>query len=384
LTAFRPALARLGIAARILAGCGTAYFFENETRLTGALGSERDPASVAVSVTASNCEPSDLDVPAGTVTFSIRNASSRALEWEILDGVMMISERENIAPGSVQSLTVKLTPGDYRITCGLLSNPTGTLHVAGLAGASIKPSRVDLIGPLAEYRVYASYEIDGLVEDTRRLADALKSGDLNAARTAYTDAHAHYARIASIAVFFPDLDGSVDDQDKGQLDPSSPGFHPLKSAIFFDAKPRDYGDFANKLVDAVVALQARFESLSLTPAPTFAGAVEVMGGMASEVISSTTDGPSNADLSDVQADVEGVRKMVDLFRPLIAKADSNLGRALDDDFAAVDATLARYRNASHAFEPNTSLSPDDRIAMQNILKKLSSELSQIPVALGFG
>jgi iron uptake system component EfeO len=380
LTALRPALASLAIVARILAASGAAYFFGSETRLTGALGSERDPASVAVSVTASACEPNDLNVSAGAVNFSIHNASSRVLEWEILDGVMVVSERENIAPGAVQNLTVKLTPGDYQITCGLLSNPTGRLHVAG---ASAKPSRVDLIGPLAEYRVYASYEIDGLVDDTRRLADALKSRDLKATRAAYTAAHAHYARIASIAVFFPDLDGSVDDQDKGQLDPSSPGFHPLEWAIFFDVKLRDYGDFADKLVDAVVALQARFESLSLTPAPTFAGAVEAMGGMASQVVSGKADERRGADLSDVQANIEGVRKIVDLFRPLITKADNNLSRALEDDFAAVDATLAKYRNAGGAFEHNSTLSPHDRTLMQNTLKKLSSELSQIPVALGF-
>jgi iron uptake system component EfeO len=384
LTALRPALASLAIVARILATSGATYFFGSEARLAGALASEHDPASIAVSVTASACEPSDLNVSAGAVNFSIHNASSRVLEWEILDGVMVVSERENIAPGSVQSLTVKLSPGDYRITCGLLSNPTGMLHVAGLVGASAKPSRVELIGPLAEYRVYASYEIDGLVDDTRRLAGALKSGDLKAARAVYTPAHAHYARIASIAAFFPDLDGSVDEQDKGQLDPSSPGFHPLEQAIFFDVKPRDYGDFADKLVDAVVALQVRFESLPLTPAPTFAGAVEAMGGMASEITSGNAGAQSSADLSDLQANIEGVRKIVDLFRPLIATADNNLSRALEDDFAAVDATLAKYRNAGGAFEPNSTLSPDDSTLMQNTLKKLSSELSQIHVVLGFG
>ena len=76
--------------------------------------------------------------------------------------------------------------------------------------ASAKPSLIDLVGPLAEYRVYASYEIDGLVDDTRRLADALNSGDLKSARAAYSLAHVHYARIAPIAVFFPDLDGAAD------------------------------------------------------------------------------------------------------------------------------------------------------------------------------
>ena len=47
-------------------------------------------------------------------TFEILNQSDRPVEWEILDGVMVVEERENIAPGFKQTLTAKLAPGDYR------------------------------------------------------------------------------------------------------------------------------------------------------------------------------------------------------------------------------------------------------------------------------
>ena len=68
-------------------------------------------------------------MPAGKTTFKIKNASTRRLEWEILKGVMVVEERENIVPGFVQSLTATLDPGTYEMTCGLLSNPKGTLTV---------------------------------------------------------------------------------------------------------------------------------------------------------------------------------------------------------------------------------------------------------------
>jgi len=363
---------------------GAAYFTATGVA-TRAAASER---AVAVNVTASACEPSDLNVSAGPVTFSIHNASSGALEWEILDGVMVVAERENIPPGLVRNLTAKLTAGDYQITCGLLSNPRGRLHVTGAPGASAKPSLIDLVGPLAEYRVYASYEIDGLVDDTRRFADALNSGDLKSARAAYFLAHVHYARIAPIAIFFPDLDGAADlsvvDRDKEQLDPASVGFRQLEWWLFVKVEPRDYRPFADKLVNDVTALQARFENLPLTPAPTIAGAVEAMGGAAPAAIDDEAERRGGADLSDVQANVEGVRKIVDLFRPLIAKVDGRLCRALDDDFAALDATLAKYKNAEGVFEPTLSLTSDDRTTMQNTMKKLSGELSQIPADLGLG
>ena len=88
-----------------------------------------DNEPVAVTVTDKGCEPNALAVPAGRTLFRIRNASKRAIEWEILQGTMVVEERENIIPGFVQNLTATLEAGDYEMTCGLLSNPKGTLKV---------------------------------------------------------------------------------------------------------------------------------------------------------------------------------------------------------------------------------------------------------------
>jgi iron uptake system component EfeO len=66
---------------------------------TNAAGSSAAAAPLAMTVTGSACEPNELSVVSGQATFSIHNASSRPLEWEILDGVMVVYERENIAPG---------------------------------------------------------------------------------------------------------------------------------------------------------------------------------------------------------------------------------------------------------------------------------------------
>jgi iron uptake system component EfeO len=83
-------------------------------------------APVSVAVTARQCDPNDLTVEAGKVTFQIVNRSERALEWEILNGVFVVTERENILPGFTQKMTVKLNPGVYAVTCGLLGNPKGS------------------------------------------------------------------------------------------------------------------------------------------------------------------------------------------------------------------------------------------------------------------
>lgn len=88
---------------------------------------DNDPVDVVV--TDKGCEPIALTVAAGKTMFKIKNTSKRAIEWEILQGYMVVEERENIIPGFVQNLTATLEPGDYGMTCGLLSNPKGSLKV---------------------------------------------------------------------------------------------------------------------------------------------------------------------------------------------------------------------------------------------------------------
>jgi iron uptake system component EfeO len=343
-------------------------------------------APVTMNVSASACEPNELTVPAGRVTFAIHNLGARALEWEILNGVIVVDERENIAPGFTQKLTTKLEPGDYDITCGLLSNPKGKLHVAALAGASVKPTQVDLIGPLAEYRVYASYEIDALAEDAKRLADAVKAGDFASARALFPAAHAHYARIAPIVGMFPDLDSQIDARagDRGAqgADPASTGFHRLELALFASPAPEDIAPLADKLVADVGALQVRFEDLAMSPAPTIAGAADVLAKTAPARINGDGDSSSRAELGDLEANLEGVKKIVDLFQPLIEKSDRPLSRALAEDFAAVEATLAKYKTADGVYEPAAALSVGDRMALQSMTKKLAGELTRVGDALG--
>ena len=99
--------------------------------LSGAARADNEP--VAITITDKGCEPNALNVRAGKTTFKIKNASKRAIEWEILQGYMVVEERENIIPGFVQNLTATLEPGDYGMTCGLLSNPKGALKVDAAA-----------------------------------------------------------------------------------------------------------------------------------------------------------------------------------------------------------------------------------------------------------
>ena len=96
-------------------------------------------------------------MPAGRRTFEIVNRSDRPVEWEILDGVHGGGRAREHHAGPHADGPGAPAPGDYDITCGLISNPRGRLHVTaeGATGETGKtPDIRAFIGALSEYKVY--------------------------------------------------------------------------------------------------------------------------------------------------------------------------------------------------------------------------------------
>ena len=110
------------------------------------------PQNVLVTISDKGCEPMELTVPPTKVSFKIKNASHRGVEWEILKDHMVIEERENIVPGFVSTLTTKLDPSEYEMTCGLLSNPKGKLIVKVATSGEEEPKTADLGPIIATYK----------------------------------------------------------------------------------------------------------------------------------------------------------------------------------------------------------------------------------------
>ncbi len=141
-------------------------------------------------------------------------------------------------------MTANLEPGEYDMTCGLLSNPKGKLTVTVAAGeqAPVKPDAMALVGPIAEYKVYVTQEVAQLVSQTKAFTDAVKAGDLALARKLYAPTRQHYERIEPIAELFSDLDGSIDaredDFEQKSADPKFTGFHRLEKSCLEITQPK--------------------------------------------------------------------------------------------------------------------------------------------------
>ena len=346
-------------------------------------------AETLVSIHAHSCEPNALTVPAGRTAFRIVNRSERAVEWEILDGVLVVEERENIAPGLSQVITANLIPGDYTITCGLLSNPRGTLHVTPTAesdaSAKARPSMVAFIGPLSEYRVYLSSQSSALIKAVTALQQAIDAADLDQAQAAYLQARVVYQRIAPAAQRFADLDNAInaraDYYEKREQDLGFTGFHRIEYALFDQRKVDGLALTAQRLQTDVTGLKQQLMAQTMAPEQWVSIITRNMRTLAEVRSNGEEERYSHADLSGFAANLEGTRKVIDLLRPLLTKTAGELPQRIDAASTAFGAELDRLKTDS-GYRPYDQVTTEQRQQIADSAKALADALDGIDPALG--
>ncbi|WP_225923872.1 iron uptake system protein EfeO [Pseudomonas shahriarae] len=347
---------------------------------------------IAVIIHAHACEPNALSVPAGRASFRIINRSDRAVEWEILDGVLVVEERENIAPGLSQVINANLLPGDYAITCGLLSNPRGTLHVTPTAEsdaqAKAKPSMVAFIGPLSEFRVYLSSQGGALIKAVSALEQAIAAGDLAQAQAQalYLPAREAYQRLAPAAQRLAELDNAINARadyfEKREQDPAFSGFHRLEYGLFEQHTLGDLTPIAQRLLADVTTLKQQLLAQSLPPEQLVSILVRNLNSLADvRAASGEEERYSHLDLNGFAANLTVTRKVVDLMRPLLTKSAADLLPGIDSAINAFAAQLDDLQVDGH-YRSYNRVTAAQRQLIADKAKALAAALDGIDPALG--
>ncbi|UCZ85795.1 iron uptake system protein EfeO [Pseudomonas sp. L5B5] len=345
---------------------------------------------ITVTIHPHSCEPNALTVPAGRASFRIVNRSERAVEWEILDGVLVVEERENIAPGLSQVINANLQPGDYAITCGLLSNPRGTLHVTPTAEsdaqAKARPSLVAFVGPLSEFRVYLSTQGTALVKAVAGLQQAIEAGDLKQAQALYVPARAAYQRLAPAAQRLAELDNAINARadyfEQREQDPGFSGFHRLEYGLFQHRDLAGLAPVAQRLAQDVSSLKQQLLAQTLPPEQLVSSVARNMRSLADlRASSGEEERYSHSDLGGFAANLETTRKVVDLLRPLLAKSAAPLLARVDDAANALGTRLDNLRDG-FGYLDYDQVNAGQRKELADKAKALADALDGIDPALG--
>ena len=384
-----PRALRLAVAGSVILMIAAGGLFYYASQVAATKRAANAGAETVVNIHAHNCEPNALTVPAGKNAFRIVNRSERAVEWEILDGVLVVEERENIAPGLSQIINANLMPGEYVITCGLLSNPRGTLHVTPTAESDAKakarPSMTAFIGPLSEYRVYLSMQGSALIKASTALQQAIEAGDLAAAQAAYLPARTAYQRIAPAAQRLAELDNAINARadyfEKREQDPGFTGFHRIEYALFDRHSVDGLAPVAQRLLTDVTQLKQQLLAQSLAPEQLTGIVIRNLRSLADVRHNGEEERYSHSDLNGFAANLEGARKVVDLLRPLLSKNSGDLVQKIDAAAADLDTTFNAL-STDNGYRPYDQVQADQRQQIADKARALADALDGIDPALG--
>ncbi|MGW4907658.1 iron uptake system protein EfeO [Streptomyces sp. NPDC004270] len=348
------------------------------TALSACTAKSDAKGSDAIQVTAADakCETSTKSVPAGHVTLAIENKGSKATEVEILfPDDRIVSEKENIGPGTKYTLTAEVKQGSYEIACRPGMKGHGVRQKLTVTGSGAVAKRNPTLDKaVADYREYAQEQADATIPKVETFVNAIKAGNIEAAKNAYAPSRVGWETTEPIAESFGDIDPKTDTRadglEKGQ---KWTGWHALEKALWVDKKVgAEQKTLADELLTDLKDWQKRVGKAEITPTSMANGAKELLDEVATGKITGEEDLYSHTDLSDFKANVDGAQKAYELLKPVAQKNDAALTTELDKQFTALNTLLDKYR---------TTATSDGFVSYDKVTKAQRKELSDAVNAL---
>jgi iron uptake system EfeUOB component EfeO/EfeM len=366
---------------------------------------EGDATIVSVDSTADTCQLDITTVESGPVTFRVTNSGDSITEFYLLgeDGLSIVSEVENIAPGSTRDVTVVAQPGTYFTECkpGMIGSGVGRAEftVTGDAVKADADAAAAIEAAVASYTAYAKDQAAQLVPAVKEFVAAYIAGDDDTARAQFAPTRVFYERIEPTAAQFGDLDPAIDYRKPGAEAENLEftGFHRIEMDLWIDQARLNYPDetiepldqagredMGSKLVADVIELNelVHADDFELSISDITNGAI----GLLDEV--SAPDGKlpgeenefSHTDLSDFFANVEGAEVAYLAVRDIALEAGEDgatLVAELDEQFAAMKALLETYGSYADGFVDYSTVTQQERNELGARLNALSEPLSQL-------
>ncbi|MFG2141405.1 iron uptake system protein EfeO [Streptomyces sp. NPDC048650] len=371
-------VAAIAVAAALTAVTGCAE--KSDGKGTGGKG------VVEVTATDSACTLSAKEFPAGHVRFAVQNKGSKITEvYVYAPGDRIVTERENIGPGTKTEITAEIKPGSYEVACKPGMKGDGIrqkVTVSGKGTAAERNPKLD--AAVAAYRKYTQEQADRTLPAAQKFADAVAKGDVEAAKKTYALSRVGWERTEPVAESFGDIDPRVDVRADGLTDGQKwTGWHKLEQSLWEKKKiSADDKKLAGQLMRDLKDWQKRVGKAVITPTSMANGAKELLDEVATGKVTGEEERYSHTDLIDFHANVEGARKAYELLKPVVAKNDPALAKELDKQFTAILAQLDEHRDGKSAdgFAAYDTVGKTERKKLSDGVNALAEPLSKLAAA----
>ncbi|MFF4419637.1 iron uptake system protein EfeO [Streptomyces sp. NPDC001549] len=347
--------------------------------------------AIKVAASDSACDVSKTEFPAGKVQIDVENKGSKVTEVYVLfPDARIVTERENIGPGTKASITAEIKAGDYEIVCkpGMKGDGISQkVKATGKGGEEKRSPEMD--AAVAAYRAYVVQQAEETLPKAQAFADAVKAGDVEGAKKLYATSRIGWERTEPVAESFGDIDPKVDVREDGleagqDLEKDWTGWHRLEKALWADNK---IGDREKQLADTLIAdltdWQKKVGQAEITPTSIANGAKELLDEVATGKVTGEEERYSRTDLVDFKANVEGAQKAYELLKPIAAKNDPELVKQLDTQFAALTVLLDKYRTDKNSYEFTSydKVGEPERKELSDGVNALAEPLSKLAAAV---
>lgn len=281
------------------------------------------------------------------------------------------------------ALLVSMTAAVLLSACG---GADGAADAAPSTPSALSPQVADdLASGVASYRDFVLDQAAQTRQTTTVLTDAVRAGDLPAARAAYAPSRVGWERIEPVAGLVEELDGRLDarvDDFAGVDDPDFTGWHRLEHLLFAQGTTEGGAPFADQLDADLVTLEAELAEVDITALDVTQGAGELVEEVSRGKITGEEDRYAHTDLWDFAANIEGSAAAVERLAPALQAQDPELLAAVEAGLTGVREGLAPYALPEGGYASYQTLTEDDRQRLSAQLAALSEDLSRVPGALG--
>ncbi|MGR8010819.1 iron uptake system protein EfeO [Streptomyces hypolithicus] len=329
------------------------------------------------------CEVSKKEFPAGTVELAVENKGSKVTEVYLLfPDDRIVTERENIGPGTKAKITAEVKAGSYEIACKPGMKGDGIRQkVEATGGGKTAKRSPEMDAAVAAFRTYVQEQADETLPKAKVFTDAVNKGDIEAAKKAYADSRIGWERTEPVAESFGDIDPKVDLREDGlEKGQEWTGWHRLEKALWQDKKlGAEEKALAGTLLTDLTDWQKRVGKAEITPTSMANGAKELLDEVATGKVTGEEERYSHTDLVDFKANVEGAEKSYALLKPIASKNDPKLTAELDKQFTALNDLLDQYREDkdSYVFTSYDKVGKADRKELSDGVNALAEPLSKL-------
>ncbi|MGX0659161.1 iron uptake system component EfeO [Staphylococcus hominis] len=248
---------------------------------------------------------------------------------------------------------------------------------------STNENKVALQKAAKEYRKYTNEQLDQFLKGTEEFVSAIKADDIEKAKSLYPKVRMYYERSEPVAEAFGDLDPKIDarlaDMKEEKKEDKWTGYHKIEKSLYQENKIDEMTKKdANQLLKDAKELDAKVDTLDITPKLMLQGSVDLLNEVSTSKITGEEEVYSHTDLYDFKANIEGAQKIYELFKPELEKKDKKLSSTIKDNFNKVNQLLDKYKN-NDGYKDYSSVTKEDRKALSDAVNSLGEPLSKMAV-----